>query len=105
MLAILLIEVLVSWGENEWIINSRSSPAFILVVDILRPINYHIVHIGEKQHTYFVTFPEAGIERCSRRYLWEEQHFYKSYRLQEFFKGFPSLEVGLFFMANSADIF
>ena len=39
-------------------------------------ICHHIVHIGEKQHTYFVTFPETAIGMCSRKYFWEEQHFH-----------------------------
>ena len=30
-----------------------------------------------RETAYFVTFPEAAIGRCSRKYLWEEQYFIK----------------------------
>ena len=69
-------------------------------------IYHHLVQIGEEQHTYCVTVQKASIEICSRKYLWEDQHFYQSYSLQELFKGFSAfLENGSFFKTNFADIF
>ena len=69
-------------------------------------IYHHLVQTGEEQHTYCVTVQKASIEICSRKYLWEDQHFYQSYSLQELFKGFSAfLENGSFFKTNFADIF
>ena len=69
------------------------------------PIYHH--YWGET--TYFALFPEAVIGRCSRKYLWEEQHFYwKNYfkKAVKIIEGFPAfLKNGLCFTTNFVDIF